>query len=586
MNQPSPNKKLTAESGKRTRRAFEETPNVDPQDQSALPTETSPPSPPPPEATAPNTGLKELPPVNMTHLTLEKVMALKDGSENFVALVLVNKKPKVNLKKKIRPVRRGQEGLVCIDAGIGVQVKGTGGVDFLLIRRSYLSYGMHPCKSMDESSTVTTVFVDGHEYQVIVLQGCGYCLAVLDEKKLSRSYNFSLTQTRAGVLDLNIWQLPPCGHSGKDDSVCARCAEKVIFDPQTVLLSQLMSGREMWRGNWGEVRAATWCPSNAEGAFTLSRPLRFVAYKRIFNVIWKLKDVLDPNMPKYVHFWCKNSSSPVLHERGVTDPFSVTDSHGLRGWFQTRWDAHHFRDNQMQEAEIMLYLGGLPSRLKDSVQSNFLLLDAFGVDENNLYMLSELLPGASMDRLLNRLEQRRVNESTAKRIMERSCELVLCLHELSIAHRDLKLENIAFRIHPAHLANDALRARVSPLSVCGIQESDLEKLLVVLIDFGQAVWEPPNAAASISPRAVASSPPSPTDSSLALFEKDKREDLRCLGRMMYLLLMGERPPQNLDECDFAAVRQVLSPEGVDFLKTLLGPGEYTALQAVAENKWF
>lgn len=552
-----PNTRLTISSGKRKRNILVETGNDNPPDPVDPPPPLPPPPPPPAPAIVPLVQLQELPPVQMTHLSFEKIDAVKDDVDEHVALALVNKTepdevlvPTSFLKRKKR--HRHRAGTRCIDAGYGIQVRGFNNVDFLLVRKTALSYHMQPVPNpvphdfIDHTTTATKTIVGGLEYKVVVINDCDYCLVVLDKRKFSNNYMFSLEETANGdVLTLTIWRLPSSAlvqHTGD------------VLEPQPVLLSQLRSGEELWRGNWGEVWAAAWCVAGELGVFNLSAPIERIALKRVFNVTESPLGFASSETRDYVRFQPVEVLMSVFHRRGVSNPFSIAISYDLRECFQNRW---FFPENQMREVEIMQYLANT---------GQFVLLNAFGIDEYNLYVISEFLPGASLDKLLRRLPGGRVQEATAKHIMERLFELVFILHELSIAHRDLKLDNVAFRIHPD--ANAALEARVSPLSAEAIQEDDLWKLLAVVIDFGQAQYRPAAQAGAEDPLTVA-----------------KRRDVRCLGRMLFQMVTNKCLPRDLAGYNFVPAYQYLldnnflSLPGIMLLKNLLETENFTAAQA-------
>lgn len=214
----------------------------------------------------------------------------------------------------------------------------------------------------------------------------------------------------------------------------------------------------------------------------------------------------------------------------------------------------------MREAEI--------TQLQVGLDGQCLTLDTFGIDYYNLYIITELLPGASLRELLRRLPAMRMHEATARLIMRRLFAFLRDLHRRSVAHCDLKLDNVAFSIVPAHQDDEALKNRVSPFPTDAFVEEDFQRLLAVVIDFGQARWAPGALPGADDPLRV-----------------EKRLDVRCLGRMLFQMVTGYSLPRDLSTVNLDVVYHTLasggflSPPGVVLLRHLLQTANYTAADA-------
>jgi serine/threonine-protein kinase len=94
----------------------------------------------------------------------------------------------------------------------------------------------------------------------------------------------------------------------------------------------------------------------------------------------------------------------------------------------------------------------------------------FGVDQNMVFMVMELLQGYDLAMLLHR--ERRIPEARAVQIVAQVCRALSAAHEQSIVHRDLKPDNIMLVRQPPGAS----------LAVAGMNPNDFVKVL----DFGIA----------------------------------------------------------------------------------------------------
>lgn len=538
-------------------------------------------------------------------------------NETFEALVLVEKNEQHTrtavsssvTTSKTPPSARSIAGSKwCLNAAIGMRVKGFAKVDCLLVRKSFLSYLMP-----HDTTTATKMFINDQEYQVSV--GEEYCLAVRDTKNSNNIYTFSLDMTAdANILSLTIRKLPPCGHTKRTDVLCANC-ERECKSTQLIPIYDLLSGRELWRGNWGEVWAAQWCKADTKGVFCFSDPQRTseVAFKRFFNVMKSL----DPNGPQdvfskdYIYFHhAASAAKSAWHLRGEVDPYTKSTTSALRACMGVRAQApYYYAENPVKEVEIMQRIHHLSSQAQPPCSKKFVSLNALGICLYNLYVLSELLPGASLAVLLDRLVGCKVSEPIARHLMKCLLESVLFLHSHNIVHLDLKAENVAFRL--ANSPPIGLKEMVSCMARSELKENIFLGLVTVLIDFGQAEWAPihgsmatsptdisllnsPHPGASMAPPPMVSPsltfpPPTPSSASTAAtapvpdpLRSRKRKDVRQLGGILYHLLTGTRLPDDISKAGFSVAD--VSPEAVTFIKLLLFEGEYT-VQRAQEDPW-
>lgn len=134
-------------------------------------------------------------------------------------------------------------------------------------------------------------------------------------------------------------------------------------------------------------------------------------------------------------------------------------------------------------------------------------------DENNFYIISELIEGGS---IFERLKKKKhFNEKETAFIIKQIVSVVLYLHQRDIVHRDLKLENLLFT------------------------SKDPRDLTIKLIDFGFACKLKDDSMTH-----VLGSPFYMAPEIIQRQEYNNKVDIWSLGCLAYILISGESPFQS------------------------------------------
>lgn len=137
--------------------------------------------------------------------------------------------------------------------------------------------------------------------------------------------------------------------------------------------------------------------------------------------------------------------------------------------------------------------------------------------ETQAFLITEYIPGGSLKRRLEKRPPHRLPQNEAQHFFQQIANAVAYLHDLSICHRDLKLENLLLE-----------RDQACNFGLC-----------IKVIDFGFAVQLPPGV---VSLRTFCGTPPYMSPQMVAGQPYGAlASDVWALGVLLYVMLIGRFP---------------------------------------------
>lgn len=195
---------------------------------------------------------------------------------------------------------------------------------------------------------------------------------------------------------------------------------------------------------------------------------------------------------------------------------------------------------------------------------NIIRIYEFDLDNNMLYMVTELVSGGSLRDYLKQLyEQRKFIEvSEALALTRQVADALGYAHQQGLVHRDVKPDNVLLKAASSSDEAIAFRAILTDFGLAKLAEGGVQSV----------VNNPTGTLPYMSPEQ-------------AMADKlDGRTDLYALGVMLYELTTGRLPflPQNLPEA--IKMHTTVQPERPTAVRASLSPAlEEVILKAMAKN---
>lgn len=170
----------------------------------------------------------------------------------------------------------------------------------------------------------------------------------------------------------------------------------------------------------------------------------------------------------------------------------------------------------------------------------------FGVDDQLIYIVMELLLGIDLNTILAR--ERRLPEARAANILAQVCDALAFAHGEGIVHRDLKPENIMVLTPGATSVGQPDRLKVLDFGIAKLMDPEPTEM-------GEG--EPPSSTRSVLTRAgtLIGTPEYMSPEQCAAAPIDARSDVYSCGVLLYHLVTGRVPFEG--ELPFEIVRKHL-----------------------------
>jgi serine/threonine-protein kinase len=199
----------------------------------------------------------------------------------------------------------------------------------------------------------------------------------------------------------------------------------------------------------------------------------------------------------------------------------------------------------------------------------------FGVDDQLIYIVMELLVGIDLNTILAR--ERRLPEARAANIVAQVCDALSFAHGEGIVHRDLKPENIMVLTPGATGPGQPDRLKVLDFGIAKIMDPEPTEM-------GEG--EPPSSTRSVLTRAgtLIGTPEYMSPEQCAAAPIDARSDVYSCGVLLYHLVTGRVPFEG--ELPFEIVRKHLGdvpPPPSVFAHGIHPMLEHTILKALSKS---